>query len=387
MKLIAWFNYVLVNLFHTLFRMLPFPCKTGLIEIGNPRSESPVFLTGNYHLTVKRVRRALMQSKLNAYLLVANSRGVNVWCSSVGGLFTNHDVISALKLSRVGKRVSHRQVVLPQLAAPGIEAKFIEKRTGWKVIWGPVYAKDIPAFIKNNFKKTFKMREVQFSWLHRLEMAVAWAFPISIFLSLATFFLWRSAFWTVIALVWSISFLIFLTFPLYSRWFNPQAKRVGVVFFDFGRGGIHLILWLLLIALLVFYSQLSGNLSWRFVLRWSFMLFVIVLLVSIDIAGSTPVRKGSLLEDRYLKVVLDEEKCQGVGYCVEVCPRNCYELDKSRHLAMVSRPEECVKCGACVVQCPYDALYFENPKGKVILPKVVRQYKTNLIGKRLVKVE
>ena len=130
--------------------VFPFPCKKGLIKIGNPDKNSPVFLTCNYYLTVERVKRALRG--IDCYLLVANSKGINVWCAAAGGHFTNHDVISVLKTSEIERLVDQKNVILPQLAASGIESKVIKKKTGWKVIWGPVYAEDIPDFIKNNFK-------------------------------------------------------------------------------------------------------------------------------------------------------------------------------------------------------------------------------------------
>jgi len=164
-------NYIVVNIVETLLRVFPFPCKTGLMRIGNPDRNAPVLLTGNYHLTVDRVKRAW--KGLDAYLLVANSRGINVWCAATGGLLTHHDVISVLKTSGIEELVDHRHVVLPQLAATGVEAKVVQKKTGWRVIWGPADAKDVPAFIENKFEKTATMREVKFPWTQRVEMAVA----------------------------------------------------------------------------------------------------------------------------------------------------------------------------------------------------------------------
>jgi len=169
------FNYIIINIIETLLRMFPFPCKPGLIKIGNSNQNSPVFLTCNFHLTVERVKRALRE--IDCYLLIANSKGINVWCAATEGHFTNHDVVSILKTTGIEKLVSHRKVILPQLAASGIEAKTIQKKTEWEIIWGPVYAKDIPLFIDNNLQKTSTMREVEFPWMQRIEIAIVWAFP------------------------------------------------------------------------------------------------------------------------------------------------------------------------------------------------------------------
>lgn len=369
----------------TLLRVLPFPCKTGLTKIGNPDRDSPVLLTCNYHLTVERVKRAL--KGMDAYLLVANSRGINVWCAATGGLFTNHSVISVLKASGVEGLVDHRNVVLPQLAATGVEADVIGERAGWKVIWGPVCANDIAVFIRNELKRTPEMREVEFPVRQRIEMAVAWAFPISVILALILVPFWREAIFALTLLVWGLSLLIFLSFPLYSQWLSPEDKRIGLVFFDFGRGGFQLILWVVLAVGLFVYSLVAGDFSWGFVFRWSFITLIAVLLLSIDLMGSTPVYKSGLHEDRLLRVILDEKKCKGAGFCEQVCPRNCYEVDRKRHIASIPRRGRCVQCGACIVQCPFDALYFKSPKGEAIYPETIRRYKLNLIGKRLVKVE
>ena len=123
--------------------LLPFPVKTGLIRVGQPDRQSPVLVTGNLGLTVRRVLRALRG--LDAYLLVANSRGINVWCAASGGHFTSNGVISVVKTSGIDNLVEHRRLVLPQLSATGVERSVVEEKTGWRVVFGPVYAEDNPA--------------------------------------------------------------------------------------------------------------------------------------------------------------------------------------------------------------------------------------------------
>jgi len=379
------FNYIIINIIETLLRMFPFPCKPGLIKIGNPNQNSPVFLTCNFHLTVERIKKALRG--INCYLLVANSKGINVWCAAIGGHFTNHKVISILKTSGIEKLVSHRKVTLPQLAASGIEAKTIKNRTGWEIIWGPVYAKDIPLFINNNFQKTLPMREVGFPLPQRIEMAVAWAFPISTVSSLIIIPFWPKDIPSLVSIIWLLSFLIFISFPFYQQLLSSKGKRIGFIFFDFGRGGFQLILWAAFIFILVFYHLSCGNFSWEFIFRWSFISLIIILILSIDLMGSTPLYKSSLQEDRLLRVILDKKKCKGIGFCEQVCPRNCFKIDKNRQITTMPSSAKCVQCGACIIQCPFDALYFESPKGDIISPDTIRKYKLNLMGKRVIKGE
>jgi NAD-dependent dihydropyrimidine dehydrogenase PreA subunit len=376
-------KYTAVNVIETLLRVIPIPCKIGILKIGKPDRSSPVFLTCNYHLTVKRVKRAL--EGIDSYLLVASSNGHNVWCGATGGHFTNHDVISILKTSGIDRLVAHRKVIFPQLAAAGIEANHVQKKTGWKVIWGPVYAKDIQAFVENHFKKTIEMRQVIFSFASRIEMAAMWAFPFSIIASLIMIFFWPGALLPLNGLIWGLPFFIFVFFPLYAKWLNPQKKGVGfskyTIVFDFARTS--LILWGLFIACLLGFSAMTSSFTWPLILRWGFISFVVILLVSLDLMGSTPIYKSGLHGDRFLKVVLDERKCRAAGFCEQVCPRNCYEIDTSRQIATMPGTEKCVQCGACIVQCPFDALYFVGPEGEILPPKTVRRFKLNLLGKRL----
>jgi|Deesub1362A_J573_1020465.scaffolds.fasta_scaffold00054_91 ferredoxin len=380
----GYLRYIFINIIETLLRMFPLLCKTGLIKIGNPDRTSPVFLTCNYHLTVERVKRALRG--MDCYLLVANSRGINVWCASTGGHLTNHDVISVLKTSGIEDLVDHRNVILPQLAATGVESKVIKEKTGWNVIWGPVYSEDIPAFIENKLKKTPEMREVKFPLLQRIEMAIAWAFPISILSALIMIPLWPEMIFPTAFTIWSLSFFIFLTFPLYSRWLSSEGRRIGFIFFDFGKGGFQLILWGIVMLCLIIYSLLAG-LTLEFVLRWAVLSFIIVLILSMDLMGSTPLYKSGLHKDRFLEVFLDVERCRGVALCEQVCPRNCYRVNRELHTTTIVRAEKCVRCGACIVQCPFDALYFKSPEDEIITPEIVRRFKLNLMGKRVIKIE
>lgn len=374
-------RFVWVNVLQTLLRVLPFPYKTGLIKIGNPGRNSPVLLTCNFHLTVERVKRAL--DGIDAYLLVANSRGVNVWCAATGGLLTNHDAVSVLKTSGIEDLVDHRQVILPQLAATGIEGQIVHKKAGWRVVLGPVYATSVPAFLSSGLEKTEAMRKVSFPWSQRLEMAVAWAFPISL-LALLVFPFWREGVLPLVAFVWGASFLIFLSFPLYQRRLRTTGKHVSFIFFDFGKRGVPLFLWILFVLGLVGYTVLADDFSWVLIFRWGLSSLIVVLILCLDLTGSTPVFKSGLHEDRLLRITLDVERCKGAGFCMQVCPRGVFEVNYDRRLANLSRVERCVQCGACIVQCPFDALCFQRPRGDMVRPDTVRRFKLNLLGSRQV---
>jgi len=111
-------------------------------------------------------------------------------------------------------------------------------------------------------------------------------------------------------------------------------------------------------------------------------LLIVLLFISMDIKGSTPIVKSGLHEEGSFKIDLDLNKCKGLGHCKEVCPRDCFEIDHENHSAEIVRAEQCVQCGACIVQCPLDAIVFKNKYGEIINPEIVRTYKLNLLGKR-----
>ena len=148
------------TLFDYCGRWFPNPVEPGLRIIGTPDRTAPVIVTANFHLTVRRVEKALADQ--NCYLLVVPTKGINAWCASAGGEMNTHSIIAALKTSRIGKRVDHRVLVLPQFSAPGIDIKLLKKRTGWNGKWGPAYAQDLPIFLDNGYTKTPQQCFAQF---------------------------------------------------------------------------------------------------------------------------------------------------------------------------------------------------------------------------------
>lgn len=374
------FVYSMANAAETLIRMVPVPCGTRLVKMGNPGPDSPVFLTCNYHLTVVRVKKAL--EGMDCYLLIADSKGYNVWCGAAGGHFTNHGVVSVLKTSGIEKLVGHRKVVLPQLAAVGIEPAFVREKTGWEIVWGPVYAKDIPSFVEKNIK-TPEMKEAAFPLSQRVEMAVMWAFPFSAIAALAFSFFRHGMLLPTIIFLWLFSLLVFAAFPLYSG-LLVSGKNNGKrrAFTEFGR--VPMILWGISMAVLLAYGALIGTFTLDFIFRWGLVSLVTSLVLSLDMKGNTPTYKSGTHEDRLLRIFVDEERCKGDGICTGVCPRNCYEIGEEGVAKMV-RADSCVQCGACVVQCPFDAIRFRDDEGGEIPPESVRRFKLNLMGKRIVR--
>lgn len=138
----------------------------GLYAIGNPDTNSDVFVSANYKLSFDILRRSL--KGMNAWILVLDTKGINVWCAAGKRTFGTEELIKRISEAHLDRVVSHRRVILPQLGAPGIAAHLVGKKTGFRVYYGPVDARDIPAYISSGYKATDEMRTVRFTWWDRL---------------------------------------------------------------------------------------------------------------------------------------------------------------------------------------------------------------------------
>jgi len=148
------------------FGRMNYQVKAGLYALGNPNAESPVFVTANYKLSFDHLRRAL--HGLDAWLLVLDTHGVNVWCAAGKGTFSTDELVRRIGATGLAGVVSHRRLILPQLGAVGVAAHRVAEATGFTVIYGPVRAADIPAWLKAGRRKDAAMRTVGFSLWDRL---------------------------------------------------------------------------------------------------------------------------------------------------------------------------------------------------------------------------
>jgi len=138
----------------------------GLYAVGNPAPDSPVLVSANYKLSFDRLRSHLVG--LDAWIMVVDTKGVNVWCSAGKGTFCADEVVRRIEAVRLPEVVSARKVILPQLSAAGVAAHEVRKRSGFHVVVGPVRAGDVPAFLAAGMQATSEMREVQFPLGERL---------------------------------------------------------------------------------------------------------------------------------------------------------------------------------------------------------------------------
>jgi CO dehydrogenase/acetyl-CoA synthase delta subunit len=138
----------------------------GLYAVGQPDDNAPVLISANYKLSFDALRKEL--GKIDAWILVIDTKGINVWCAAGKGTFGTDEIVRRVKSCGLDKIVSHRQLIVPQLGAPGVAAHAVARQTGFKVVYGPVRASDLPAFLLSGLQATAEMRRVTFKTRERL---------------------------------------------------------------------------------------------------------------------------------------------------------------------------------------------------------------------------
>ncbi|OGS02014.1 MAG: hypothetical protein A2339_01355 [Elusimicrobia bacterium RIFOXYB12_FULL_50_12] len=168
----AWsFNDHLGRIFVRLgLRRMNYAIKPGLYAVGLPEASSRVFVSANYKLSFDILRREV--SGLNAWLLVIDTKGVNVWCAAGKGTFGTQELIASVRETGLDSTVSHRELVVPQLGASGVSAHLVKRDSKFNIVYGPVRARDIKKFLGNGAKADEDMRQVSFNLFDRLTVVL-----------------------------------------------------------------------------------------------------------------------------------------------------------------------------------------------------------------------
>ena len=327
--------------------MIPHPTKPRLVLFGKPDRGSPVLVTVNSSLTVRRLSKALKGE--NCYLLVAPAGGINVWCGSVGGHFTIESIISIIKTSNIAQLVDHRRIILPQLCAASITSKELNARAGWSAQFGPIRAEDIHEYLGNGKRLTPAMTDICYSAKNRLEMAVAMSGSIIVRYSI---------FPLVIFGLWGFSrfaanvFLASAGLHLFNEKLPGSSNTRKAMFI----GAI-------LAPALLFVSWTAEGIT-----LWPSLALILLpagatLLVGSAHSGYTPFKQCGYSRQFYgyppLKIDIVAEDCTGCTLCDWVCPVDCFDAvtqPNNRIVYVMAKPSNCVECGACLVQCPTEAV-------------------------------
>ena len=137
--LISW-----IFLFARVFSVKPGLYYTGKSSDSSQLLEAPLLVTGNNFLTVFLLVRRIKPR--NVRLLVVDTEEINVWCSSAKGRFSAYEIIEKASLGELVGGGNNVSMILPKFSLAGVNLAILEK-AGVKPIIGPLYAKDLPAYL------------------------------------------------------------------------------------------------------------------------------------------------------------------------------------------------------------------------------------------------
>ena len=260
--------------------------EPGLYALGNPNPQSPVLVTANYKMSFDKLRQELPGG--NFWILVLDTKGINVWCASGKGTFGTTELVNRIESSSLPNIVSHRELILPQLSGPGVAAHDVKKLSGFKVIYGPIRSKDLPIFLENGRNATPEMRLKTFTLWERtalIPMELVSAMKVGLVIMGILFFLaftWKSGEGTAVALnhglFSALAFFVAIVVgailsPLLLPWlpgraFSLKGLVLGLIavfllvtfrFDDLGAwtGRIEMLAWILLIPALSAYLAMN----------------------------------------------------------------------------------------------------------------------------------
>ena len=314
-----------------------------LLKSGAPDASSPVLVSGNYFHSVKRLQRAV--AGVDCHILVACSAGINAWCAAGVCDFNEHKIADAVHATGLADIVEHRELILPQLAAVGIDLKKLRSESGFKGLWGPASMFDIPQYLQAGKKADSTMRVARFPLSDRLYNAVG-MFNIFLLLPLIAFLIWGVPGAHLFLVLNFVN--IYGIFVLYNvlpfKFPSNNALLIGLMTFIY-----------ILVDGLYLRSLPKSIIGYR-LMAAAFVNF----LVAIDMLGSTPFYKTTIahwlttLNNRSLFQPEVTESCVGCRRCLEVCPKGIFSLVEKKAEADLSK--ECCECLACVKQCPVKAI-------------------------------
>lgn len=332
-----------------LLKYNPFRHEGGIYKFGNAGPDSPVFVSGDYFQTVKKIMKVL--EGRDCYLLVVDSAGINVWCGAGVGDFNEHKIADAVNACGLSEVVNHRKLILPQLSAVGINKKNLKKECGFSGTWGPANLYDIPAYIDNDLKVTEQMRIVKFSNQDIVDQVISlfaiFSLPVLIF----SMFGWSGykgyILYTLAVMMVNIGGVLAYERIKFIRY--PSNKAIFIGFLS--------------AIPVLFLGTFMTTIQSHFIFCMMTIL-IVSLFLAFDMVGSTPHFKTTMMY--WLKNFSNQSlfqpqingSCAGCGECVRVCPKGVLVMEnKELHLAAGA---ECCECLACVKQCSSDSISNRN---------------------------
>ncbi len=145
-----WKSLALFTLRQNIYTdpQVPMQVEQKIYNIGEPKPESPLFITTNFSLTYFIVSGEIENSKVASRLAVMDCEGLSVLTAWAAGKFTASKIAQFIQESGIEKDVPHKELILPGYVAI-LSGAVEEKLPGWKITVGPREANAIPVFLKS----------------------------------------------------------------------------------------------------------------------------------------------------------------------------------------------------------------------------------------------
>jgi acetyl-CoA decarbonylase/synthase, CODH/ACS complex subunit gamma len=125
----------------------PIQVEPKLYAIGEPKPDSPVFVTTNFSLTYFIVSGEIENCGLNAWLLVPECEGMSVLTAWAAGKFSGAVIGKFAREIGLNDLVTSRQIIIPGYVSQ-ISGELEESMPGWKVRVGPQEVADLEGFVR-----------------------------------------------------------------------------------------------------------------------------------------------------------------------------------------------------------------------------------------------
>jgi acetyl-CoA decarbonylase/synthase complex subunit gamma len=232
---ISWLDYVKAAISWTDAFKRTYTVEPGLYYTGNRYDPTaPLLVTCNYRLTIFLLLRRLRARPVR--MLVIDTDGINVWCAAGKGVFGNEAILTQLDrydrtLLTEGKWLT---LLLPKFAMAGVDLRGL-RREHVRPIIGPLYAKDLPAYLDNpplrdcsDARVVFGLQMRCFSWLPGFKQMFGWSLLL-VMIFMAAHWLWGSS---VPVGLFAISLFIATAYPFLFPYlpgdgFAPKGLFLG----------------------------------------------------------------------------------------------------------------------------------------------------------------
>ncbi len=269
--------------------------EPGLCAVGSPTAESPVLVTANYTLSFDAVRAALRGR--DAYILVLDTGGINVWCAAGKGTFGSAELVRRIAATNLAQVVAHRRLLVPQLSASGVAAHEVASWSGFKVEFGPVRAADLPAYLATGVA-TPEMRRVHFGLRDRIVLIPVELVHSLVPMVVASALLWLTGGWVPAIAAPAAVVAGTVVFPILLPWL-PTAN------FSTKGFALGLMAWLPLAVALALDAGHHGSLGTK--IAWAAITAVgvptAVAFLGLNFTGATPITSRTGVEREIVRFV------------------------------------------------------------------------------------